>query len=546
MKPIYVALVVMLASFAAGIARAEVRDCTQAEYQEADSAAAWRDVGDNAEFNVPEIVYNRPRTSSLGLELVFIVSTDGRIVCMVGSEGYARKALNETAERYALLDAMQTWRFKPFLDDKGKPVQVLTLVMVPEKIDFHYHEDMPAAPASTAAIKLSRSGCYGWCPDYTVTLHGNGWVEFSGNFYTNVTGTHVYTVSPGDVAALVERLRADDIWSMAGNWVGNGSDAPRYSLDITIGGQTRHFEDYFGRQLGMPQALSDAMDDIDRASRTDNWIHLSSYAVAHLENDGFPFRSQAGADLLFKALNDDEVHDDAALLRLIELGAPLSGGRYGKYEYKAPRNGLLNAALLNHHVGLVDPLISRGFLTTAGRPDQTKIDAAFQDAVRGGRLAPVQRIWEIAGSRPHPLLTYADSDDDGKHKQRSPVVLLLQRQEGDDHWEGLAIAQWLAAQGNDLKAIGANGDNLLDTAVNADDIPMAKFLIAQGLDPSRPGQYGENALGGVDDDENMAMVLVDAGANPWALETKTYSFVDFAKSKGWTRVLAWMEAHKSK
>ena len=537
------ALALAVLTIAAGAARADVRDCQQSEIDAPHLLDADAD-DDHALFVAPQIVYNRPEAKELGLELDFIVDETGRPLCLFPYNGYMRTALDETPERRALVAAMNSWRFKPFLG-KGKPVRARVSIYIHEKIEFRYHEDMPAAPPSTAVILLSRGECMGRCPAYTLTLHGDGSVEYVGSTYTAVWGKHVYSVPPGDVAALIERVKAKDVWSMAGNWVWSATDGAYYSMDITLGGQTRHFADYFGDHVGMPQALSEAMDDVDRTSRVEDWIHLSSFAISHLEAEGFAFRSQAGADLLLQAVNDDENRDDAAMLRLIELGAPVVGGRPGKDEFHDAHDGLLDAALFYHRAPLIDPLIAKGALMTGGRLDQAKIDLAFQNAVSGGRLALVQHIWAIAGSRPHPLLTYTDSDDDGKHKRRSPVVLLLRRQDGDDHWEGLAIAQWLAAHGNDLKAVGANGDNLLDIAVSADDIPMAKFLIAQGLDPSRPGQYSENALGGVEEDENMAMVLIDAGANPWAPETKTYSFVDFAKSKGWTRVLAWMEAHKS-
>lgn len=535
-------------------ARAEVRTCTDADTASVDTSIGWNDADSHALFQIAPITYSHPEVKMMGLEIAVVVDTDGRITCMVdsnpggsddvngGDNKVIHKAFNETPERRALLSAMDGWRFKPFLD-KGKPVVTETNIFLPEKIDFHFHEDAPVAPASTMTVKLTRTGCYGSCPSYSITLQGSGWAEFEGGWYTDIRGKYVYAVDPARVAALMDKLKTNDIWSMAGNWVGNGFDAPRYDMDVTIGGVTRHFADFFGKDFGMPKALTDFMDAVDEVGRSDDFIHLSSFSVQRLEREGFDFKSQKGADLFYKAINGDKVRDDAGLLRLIELGVPVMTGRPSKEEGRRSSDSPIDAALRHRHDGLIDPLLSRGALETGGKPNQVRIDSAFQAAIAGGRLAAVQRIWSQAGTRPHPSLFFKPQSFEGK-KKRSSVTLLLKRDDGDTAWEGLEIAQWLIGQGCDLRASDADGKTLLDIAVEADDIPMVKYLIAQGVAPNAPTYGGSSALGGVDRDEDMAMLLIAHGADPWALQTDRYDFVGYSRGKGWTRVVAWMEAHK--
>lgn len=535
----------MLALLASSVtARAEIATCTESEINSADAELGWNAPDNHALFSIPTIVYNRPKVSILGLELRFVVDEHGEPVCLEDENNIVHNALKETPERQAIADQMATWRFKPFLNYKNEPVRVLTNVDLPEKVDFHFHEDMPTAPISDITIRLFRSGCYGSCPGYTVVLHGNGWVEFDGEWYTAMRGKHLYTVDPKRIAALMDFLRAKDVWSMAGDWVAQGFDAPRYGMDITIGGQTRHFADFFGDQLGMPQALNEAFDAVDDVSRTDEMIHLSAFAVEKLEAEGFDFKSQKAADLFLQSVNDDE-SEDAGLLRMIALGTPLTGGKPDKEEYLRPHDTVINAALRNHHSQLIALLVAKGLLTTAGHPDQAKISAAFRAAIQGGRLAAVKLIWAQAGAFPHPSLTFVDRDEDSKAVKLSPVTLLLSNPEGQDKdWEGLQIAQWLIEQGCDLRARGTDGSTLLDIAVEADDIAMARYLIANGADVSQKDKYGNSILGSVGNDEDMAMLLIENGADPWALESDPKDATDYVQGQKWSRVIRWMETHK--
>ena len=537
----------MSALFASVSAQAAISDCTQKEYDTADQSVGWGVADDHYLFTTPQLTYNRPLTGRLGLDLAFVVGADGHIQCLE-NPGWVRKALLATPERMMVQKAMEGWRFKPFEVD-GKPVRAVVPVFIPEKVDFHYHEDMPSGSLNRTHIQLSRTGCFGPCPSYRITLHGNGQVEYEGLGNVDVKGLHTYTISPGAVAALIERLRSRDVWSMAGSWIAPITDNPGYKTTITIGGQTRIIYDYVGENVGMPEVVTASENDIDLTAGTAGWLTLSSKAVRILEAGHFSFRSQAGADLLARAVSNGEGHDDAAMLRLIELGAPIEGAQKSKNSYLEWLNpSLLDAALENARNVLVEPLIARGALQTSGKLDMSKVNSAFQSAVAGGRLALVQRIWDVAGNGMHPDLTFADKDEDADDDKpvikQSPVTLLLKKRASDTHWEGLEIAKWLAVQGCDLKAVDASGDTLMSFAVEADDIGMVKYLLSQGLSASAPGRYGDSALGSVDTDEDMAMLLIENGADPWALNSDHYDFMAFAKDKNWTRVLAWMEAHK--
>jgi len=384
------------------------------------------------------------------------------------------------------------------------------------------------------------------CPGYEVSIHGNGQVDYQGGGYADVQGKHRYQISPEEVAALVERARRVDLWSMSTSYRAPITDNSTYVLTLKMGRLTHEIEDYVGRMVGMPAAVGEFENEVDRVGRTSEWIHLSLAAVERLQSENFDFTSQEGADTLARAVANDGSTDEAALLRMIDLGTPVKGGDAVRPPRGAPmptESTLLNVALVHHRVALIDPLVAQGLLNTGGLLDKHKLDLAFQDAVRGGRLAAVQKIWNAGGGEVHPSLRLEDEDEDGERAtpKRVPVTLLLSRSYRDVHWEGQAIAEWLAAKGCDLKAQAADGDTLLHRAVEAGDIAFVRYLLLHGLNASTAGRYGLPALGSAQN-EDIALLLLKAGSS-WQMNDGGAGFRRYAEEQHWTRVLAYLNQH---
>jgi hypothetical protein len=293
----------------------------------------------------------------------------------------------------------------------------------------------------------------------------------------------------------------------------------------------------------MPSTVSDFEDEVDKAAGAKGWIQLSEAAVNVLKEEHFNFASQPGADLLARAMRNHDTHNEAAILNLISLGAPLEGSRRTD-GFEGQHGPLIEEALKNQRAILIDPLIARGALNTGGKPDQHKIDAAFRAAIAGGSLALVQKMWDISGDRPHPSLKFNDVSDEEKpvHK-RVPVTLLLSHTR-EDHgpWEGLSVAKWLIAQGCNMKTLNAEGTTLLHIATKAGDPEFVRYLLAQGFDPSTPGRFGLPALGSAED-EDVALLLLQAGTDMSKMNEDGSSFRRYAEGEHWGRVTDWLDAH---
>ena len=477
-----------------------------------------------------------------GLQLTLRIDESGRVACYLAKDDIGRpQTLN--AERRNIVKALGDWRYRPFMHE-GKAVAAIVSEKVGEQELPEKHVPLPEVPLEQVRIVLERTGCYGSCPSYCVEVYGDGRVIYRGERYVDVQGKHEYRVPKEGVARLVESLRSKDLWSLRSEYHAPITDSATYLLTLDMGKQSRKITDYVGEMIGMPVVVSEFEDEVDKVARTDKWVHLTKESMGYLKAEGFAFDSQAGAELLARAMANHDTHDEEAMLELIEMGAPLSVNGERQPEYFGAPGPLFETALRNHHGALLRPLVERGALDSSGKRDQKNIDAAFRAAIEGGRLDAVKAVWSIGGSKPHPALTFEDQSGDDKSKsKKSPVTLVLSNPYRDDDWEGMEIAKWLVEQGCDLKAQAANGDTLLHIATGAGDARFVRYLLSQGLDASTPGEFGLPALGSALDEE-IALMLLEAGTDVTLMDDDGHRFLRYAKDNHWGRVVAWLENHK--
>lgn len=495
------------------------------------------------QFELPVLTY--PYGTDLevwGLTVRAKIDEAGRVRCY-DMKGQWDNDVKSNPQRAALRAALGQWRYQPFLR-AGKPVVAVVTEDIDEQEAAKAHVPLPEVPLDHVQITLVRTGCYGTCPSYRVDVYGDGRVVYSGNEYVDVTGEHIYRIPRERVAGLVESLRVKDLWSLRESYRATVTDNPVFGLKLRLGDQEHRIEDYVGQRVGMPRVVSEFEREIDEASGTQGFVNLSGEAVERLKQQGFDFRSQAGADLLANAVANQKSRDDQAMLRVVELGAPTvtKADVDGRHGYAS--GSLLEHALRNGRTALLDALSERGALQTNGAPDQSKIDAAFRGAVAGGRLEAVEKLWAMASSQPHPSLMFEDATDyEPSLKKRVPVTLLYKEYRRDENaGEQLALIKWLEARGCDLTAAKADGDTLLHIAARNGNAELVRYLLSQGLDANAPGRYSTVPLASTAT-EDVALLLLEAGAEPWEHSDSRSSFQGFAQYRHWDRVIAWLDAH---
>lgn len=130
----------------------------------------------------------------------------------------------------------------------------------------------PLPPAANATITLTRGVCFGFCPDYSVTISGDGAVTYTGRRFVNVTGEQHATIERAQVQALLTEFDRVNFTSLRDAYRANVTDLPTYTVSLTRNGQTKTVVDYGGLSAGMPQSVRNLQNEIDRVANTGRWV----------------------------------------------------------------------------------------------------------------------------------------------------------------------------------------------------------------------------------------------------------------------------------
>lgn len=137
------------------------------------------------------------------------------------------------------------------------------------------------APEESAAtgfekITLARTGCYGFCPTYEVTIHADGLVVYQGYEHVSVLGERQSSATPEGIAQLIQICEQLNFFELDAEYKHkfdeNGqpytiTDQPSRIMTLTMDGKTKQVEQYFGG----PEGLRSLADQIDLVAGTAAW-----------------------------------------------------------------------------------------------------------------------------------------------------------------------------------------------------------------------------------------------------------------------------------
>ena len=282
------------------------------------------------------------------------------------------------------------WKFTPFEVD-GRPVTASVeeyIDLVPPERFPLIHVPAPAVrPDSNVSITLRRSGCFGTCPAYQVSVSTEG-IVFEGRGFVVADGRHTDTVDPRAVRELAKKFVAADFYSMRDEYRAGVTDNPTYTLSISIDDHAKQVVDYVGPWVGMPEVISELEDDVDAFAHTERWIEGGSELVPALKAEGFDFKSVTAQAILKEAATRGQTETIRELLAagvpLDPLPAPKPRNEYEGAPFE--NEGWLNVA--SSHLDALKVLIQAG----ASKHDQNDKDLALAGAADSGDLESVRAL----------------------------------------------------------------------------------------------------------------------------------------------------------
>lgn len=168
-----------------------------------------------------------------------------------------------------------TRKFKPFAQS-GVPVRALikdyVRIAPPEewanpRVPFPEIKDW-----KSLRMTLERSACYGTCPAYSVTVSGDGTVAFHGGSHVVVRGDQQDHISEPAVKDLFAAFHRADFFSLKDEYTYPVTDNPTYITSIEFDGYRKAVKDYIGISAGMPDAVAQLEEHVDRTVGTWKWV----------------------------------------------------------------------------------------------------------------------------------------------------------------------------------------------------------------------------------------------------------------------------------
>lgn len=128
------------------------------------------------------------------------------------------------------------------------------------------------AQGGPVTITLTRSVCFGFCPAYRVTIAADGQVVYVGERFVNVVGERRAIIPREEVQRLVRRFDEIGFDQLRDSYRAQVTDLPTYTVTLERNGRRKTVTDYGGLSAGMPQAVRDLQDEIDRVANTGPWV----------------------------------------------------------------------------------------------------------------------------------------------------------------------------------------------------------------------------------------------------------------------------------
>jgi len=389
-------------------------------------------------------------------------------------------------------------------------------------------------------ISLQRTACFGSCPDYKVTITGDGRVVFQTTPYLDrddvanvhrafstesgvrVPGTHQTTIEPEGIDELLAKFEQTRFFSLRDEYRAQVTDNPTYVVTIDTGNGLKSVVDYVGKEAGMPESVTALQDAIDAAAGTERWIEGTPQVIPLLQKEGADFAGILGLELMDAAA---ERNDIATMQHLKDLGAPV---------FLAEGPSPLGTAIYEGHSDAIKWLIANG-----GIAGEAQWKSAMQQAVDFDNHAAFEALHQLPQSRQidrafaTKLLLSAASNADpqivsemlrlganpnGDEGNRFPTdPPLFEAANGltsndDKHpvADRRAVVRQLLTAGASIKHC-QNGycDSVL---WQVSDVGVARMLLDAGADANFRDDDGEHILFNISN-EDVALLLIGRGAD---------------------------------
>ncbi len=157
---------------------------------------------------------------------------------------------------------------------------LLSLIAVMTSFAFTKQQDVQLANLTDGELKavviqFERTGCYGNCPAYKLTVYGDGRAEYEGKKDVKETGRKEGRIDVADIKRMVSEFDKAGFFAIDQFTEKNCSctlctDMPTAITEIRIKGASHQVVHYYGCRCA-PKALWELEQTIDKIASTEQW-----------------------------------------------------------------------------------------------------------------------------------------------------------------------------------------------------------------------------------------------------------------------------------
>jgi len=159
-------------------------------------------------------------------------------------------------------------------------------------------------------ITIKRTPCFGTCPDYDVTMRGDGTVTYEGRSNVRIAGEHTWKVDPAAVRGLAREMQEAGYFELQDEYSAHVTDLPTTYTSLTIGARTKKVKNYFKA----PEKLRDLEDRIDLVSDAKRYVFISGAAIREMQRSGWRATGTDARDWMQRAIYSGDADVIGALV----------------------------------------------------------------------------------------------------------------------------------------------------------------------------------------------------------------------------------------